>query len=179
MSRLGNRPLSIPAGVSVAVSDDEVNVKGPKGELLLPVHPEIKITVADDNITVSRKSEVRIARSMHGTSRQLLQNMIVGVTEGFKKELEIIGVGYNAKVQGSKLILSIGFCHPVEFDKPEGVEVVCPENTKIVISGTDKQAVGQFAANIRAVRKPEPYKGKGIRYKDEVVRRKQAKSFGS
>ena len=179
MSRLGKRPLAIPSGVTVDVSGDAVNIKGPKGELTLPVHPTIEVAVADDAVNVGRKSEERIARAMHGTSRQLIQNMILGVTQGFTKELEIVGVGYNAKVQGSKLVLSIGFCHPVDFDIPEGLKCECPENTRIVISGPDKQSVGQFAANIRAVRKPEPYKGKGIRYKDEVVRRKQAKSFGA
>ena len=179
MSRLGKKPLPIPSGVTVEINDDAVNVKGPKGELSLPVHPTIELSVADDAVNVGRKSEDRIARAMHGTSRQLLQNMILGVTQGFTKELEIVGVGYNAKVQGSKLTLAIGFCHPVDFDIPEGIKCECPENTRIVISGMDKQVVGQFAANIRAVRKPEPYKGKGIRYKDEVVRRKQAKSFGA
>ncbi len=179
MSRLGKRPLPIPSGVTVEVKGDAVNVKGPKGELSLPVHPTIEVGVAEEQVNVERKSDERIARAMHGTSRQLIQNMINGVSTGFSKELEIIGVGYNAKVQGSKLVLSIGYCHPVDFKIPEGINCECPENTRIVISGADKQAVGQFAANVRASRKPEPYKGKGIRYKDEVVRRKQAKSFGA
>ena len=139
MSRLGKRPLAIPSGVTVDVSGDAVNIKGPKGELTLPVHPTIEVAVADDAVNVGRKSEERIARAMHGTSRQLIQNMILGVTQGFTKELEIVGVGYNAKVQGSKLVLSIGFCHPVDFDIPEGIKCECPENTRIVISGPDKR----------------------------------------
>ncbi len=179
MSRLGKKPLSIPSGVTVAINGEAVDIKGPKGELSFPIHQTIEVSIADDTVSVGRKSEDRIARAMHGTSRQLIQNMIQGVTQGFTRELEIVGVGYNAKMQGTKLVLSIGFCHPVDFEVPQGVQCECPENTRIVISGPDKQAVGQFAANIRAVRKPEPYKGKGIRYKGEEVRRKQAKSFGA
>ena len=179
MSRLGRKPLSIPSGVTVAINSDAIDIKGPKGELSFPIHETIEVSHADDTISVGRKSEDRIARAMHGTTRQLIQNMILGVTQGFTKELQIVGVGYNAKMQGTKLVLSIGFCHPVDFEVPQGVQCECPENTRIVISGPDKQAVGQFAANIRAVRKPEPYKGKGIRYKGEEVRRKQAKSFGA
>ncbi|MGE4619851.1 MAG: 50S ribosomal protein L6 [Planctomycetota bacterium] len=179
MSRLGIQPVSIPSGVTVAVNGDTVNIKGPKGEISWDCHSSIGLSVEDDSVRVERRTQERIARSMHGTARQLVHNMIVGVTEGYVRTLEIVGVGYNAKIQGKKLVLSIGFCHPVDMVVPEGLECVCPEPTKIVINGVDKQKVGQFAAEIRAHRPPEPYKGKGIRYQDEVVRRKQAKSFGT
>ncbi len=179
MSRLGNQPIAVPSGVTVSVSGDEVTVKGPKGEISWGCHPTVAVAVEEDKVVFTRRNEERIARTMHGTARQLVNNMITGVTEGFSKTLEIVGVGYNAKVQGKKLVLSIGFCHPVEIALPDGVECVCPEPTKVVATGLDKQKVGQFAAVVRAVRPPEPYKGKGIRYSDEVVRRKQAKSFGA
>lgn len=179
MSRLGKKPVLIPSGVTVAVAGDQVNVKGPKGEISWDCHPSVGVAVVENQVTFTQRSDERIARTMHGTARQLVQNMVVGVTEGFSKTLDIVGVGYNAKVQGKKLVLSIGFCHPVEIQLPDGVECECPEPTRVVARGLDKQKVGQFAAVVRAVRPPEPYKGKGIRYSDEVVRRKQAKSFGS
>ncbi len=179
MSRLGKQPVKIPSGVAVEVSGDTVSVKGPKGEDTWNCHPAVQVSVEDDVVKFSRRTEEKIARSMHGTARQLVQNMIVGVTEGFSKTLDIIGVGYNAKMQGNKLVLSIGFCHPVAIDVPDGVNCECPEPTRVVARGVNKQVVGQFVAEVRAVRPPEPYKGKGIRYSDEVVRRKQAKSFGT
>ncbi|MEC9476593.1 MAG: 50S ribosomal protein L6 [Planctomycetota bacterium] len=179
MSRLGSQPVAIPSGVTVAVNGDTVNVKGPKGEISWDCHSSIEISVEDNSVHVGRRTQERIARSMHGTARQLVRNMVIGVTEGYSRALEIVGVGYNAKLQGKKLVLAIGFCHPVELQLPEGVECECPEATKVIVKGVDKQKVGQFAAEIRAIRPPEPYKGKGIRYKDEAVRRKQAKNFGA
>ncbi len=179
MSRIGNRPVVIPSGVTVAVAGDTVNVKGPKGEISWDCHSSIQISVEDDSVCVGRRTEERIARSMHGTARQLIQNMVVGVSEGFVRTLEIVGVGYNAKLQGKKLVLAIGFCHPVEMTLPEGVECECPDATKIVIKGVDKQKVGQFAAEVRSIRPPEPYKCKGIMYEGEYIRRKQAKSFSA
>jgi len=179
MSRLGSQPVVIPSGVTVAVNGDTVNVKGPKGEISWNCHSSIEISVEDNAVRVDRRTQERIALSMHGTARQLVHNMVVGVTEGYSRILDIVGVGYNAKLQGKKLVLAIGFCHPVEMTLPEGVECECPEATRIIVKGVDKQKVGQFAAEIRAVRPPEPYKGKGIRYRNEMVRRKQAKNFGA
>lgn len=179
MSRIGRKAVAIPSGVTVDVKGSEVSAKGPKGSISWTVHPAIEIAVEGSEVQVTRANEERIARQMHGTARQLIQNMVHGVTEGFTRALEIVGVGYNAKVQGKKVVLQIGFCHPVDMVIPEGLTVECPSNTRIVISGVDKQSVGQFAANIRRVRPPEPYKGKGIRYEGEQVRRKAAKASGA
>lgn len=181
MSRIGRLPISVPASVTFDVKGSDVSVKGPKGNLALTLRPEIGVEVDGGTITVSPKGNgaSRQARAFHGMTLALLNNMVLGVTEGFTKHLEIIGVGWNAKVQGQKLSLNIGFCHPVDFDVPADLKVECPAPTQIVITGPDKQAVGQLAARIRKVRPPEPYKGKGIRYKGEVVRRKAGKSFGS
>jgi large subunit ribosomal protein L6 len=179
MSRIGRRPIGIPAGVTVDVKGAEVHAKGPKGSISWEAHPSIAISVEGSEVQVTPKSQERIARSMHGTARQLIQNMVQGVNEGFSRTLEIVGVGYNAKLQGKSVVLQIGFCHPVDMPIPEGLNVECPTNTKIVITGVDKQSVGQYAANIRRVRPPEPYKGKGIRYEGEQVRRKAAKASGS
>jgi large subunit ribosomal protein L6 len=176
MSRVGRLPVAIPSGVKVEVKNGDVSVKGPKGSISWAGHPSVNISVEGSEVKVARASEERIARQMHGTARQLVHNMIQGVSEGFTRSLEIVGVGYNAKLQGKSLVLQIGFCHPVDMPVPEGLTVECPSNTKITITGVDKQSVGQFAANIRAVRPPEPYKGKGIRYEGEQVRRKAAKS---
>ena len=179
MSRVGRAPVAIPSGVTVEVKGSDVQVKGPKGNISWSHHPAVSVTVEGSEVKVEQANGERIARQMHGTARQLIHNMVHGVSQGFAKSLEIIGVGYNAKVQGKSLVLQIGFCHPVDMAIPEGLTVECPSNTKINISGVDKQAVGQFAANIRAVRPPEPYKGKGIRYENEQVRRKAAKAAGA
>ncbi len=179
MSRIGRKVVAIPAGVTVDVQGQAVSAKGPKGSISWDAHPAVSIAVEGSEVQVTANSTERIARSMHGTARQLIQNMVVGVNEGFSRSLEIIGVGYNAKVQGATVVLQIGFCHSVDLPIPEGLSVECPVNTKIVIKGVDKQSVGQFAANIRRVRPPEPYKGKGIRYEGEQVRRKAAKASGS
>lgn len=178
MSRLGKKPVPVPSGVTVQVSGRTVNVKGPKGDLALDHHQSIDVKVEGAEILVEPRGQDRLARAMHGTTRQLIKNMVVGVSSGFEKKLDIVGVGYNAKVQGKDLVLNIGFCHPVNLTIPAGLDVKCPNNTQISIAGSDKQSVGQFAANIRRVRPPEPYKGKGIKYIDEIIRRKQAKSFG-
>ena len=181
MSRIGKAPIPIPSGVTLSESAREVKVKGPKGELSLSLRPEVALEIGDKEATVSVSGAgaPREARAFHGMTRALLANMVSGVTQGFTKQLEIQGVGWNAKVQGKKLVLNIGFCHPVDFDFPAGINVECPNPTTIIVTGCDKQAVGQFAAEVRAVRPPEPYKGKGIRYDGEYVRRKAGKSFGS
>jgi large subunit ribosomal protein L6 len=181
MSRIGNQPITIPGGVSFDLKGRDVAVKGPKGDLALTLRPEIDVTVDDGTVNVQTNGHgsARHARAFHGLTRALLSNMVVGVSQGFSKHLEIIGVGWNAKVQGKQLVLNIGFCHPVEFEVPAGLTVECTSPTNITVTGADKQAVGQLCARVRKVRPPEPYKGKGIRYKGEVVRRKAGKSFGS
>ncbi len=177
MSRIGKKPIAIPSGVTVDLSGRTVTVKGPKGSLTWEHHSEVKVAVADSGITVDAASGSKLARSLHGTTRQLINNMVTGVTSGFERQLEIVGVGYNATVDGKKLVLQIGFCHPVEMPLPDGIEVETPKPIHITVRGIDKQKVGQFAAEIRRVRPPEPYKGKGIRYANEEVRRKAAKAF--
>jgi len=182
MSRIGTKPIEIPGGVTVGVgASREVSVKGPGGTLTITLRPEIGIDLEGKRAIVKLTGEgaPREARAFHGMTRALLQNMVTGVSKGFRKTLEIQGVGWNVQSQGKKVVLNIGFCHPVDVALLEGVKAECPNNTTIVISGTDKQAVGQVAADIRAVRPPEPYKGKGIRYRGEYVRRKAGKSFGS
>ncbi|HIG87857.1 MAG TPA: 50S ribosomal protein L6 [Planctomycetes bacterium] len=181
MSRVGKVPISIPSGVSVDLKATQVSVKGPKGNLSMPLRSEIKVSVEGETVqvSVSGVGSDRFARAMHGTTRALIANMFIGVTTGFEKKLDIIGVGWNAKTQGKNLTLNIGFCHPVEFTMPDGVEVETPGPNQIVLRGADRQAVGQMAAIIRKVRPPEPYKGKGIRYNGEYVRRKAGKSFGT
>ncbi len=176
MSRIGRAPVAVPAGVQVDMKGREIHVKGPKGEISWEVHPSISVAVEGSTIQVTPTTDERIARQMHGTARQLIHNMVMGVTAGFAKTLDIVGVGYNAKLQGKSLVLQIGFCHPVDMPIPEGLTVECPSNIRIIVSGVDKQLVGQFSANIRRVRPPEPYKGKGIRYDGEKVRRKAAKT---
>lgn len=174
-------PITVPGGVTFDVKGRAVSVKGPKGTLNLDLRPEVDLSVDGNTVTIEPNGQggARQGRAFHGLTRALLNNMVLGVSEGFKKHLEIIGVGWNARMQGNQLVLNIGFCHPVNFDLPEGLSAECPAPTQIVISGADKQAVGQLAARIRKVRPPEPYKGKGIRYKGEEVRRKSGKSFGS
>ena len=173
MSRIGNRILIVPAGVTVEEQDGMVVVKGPKGELKQPMLKGISMKVEGTEITLERENDN--VKAMHGTMNALIQNMIIGVTKGYEKGLEIIGVGYRFNVQGKKLVISAGYSHPVEMEIPEGITIESNSNTEITVKGIDKVLVGEFAANIRKVRKPEPYKGKGIRYKDEHVRRKEGK----
>jgi len=181
MSRIGRSPIPVPSGVSIEEKSRHVTVKGPKGTLQMDVRPEIDVSIEGGEVVVSPNGSgpPREARAFHGLTRALINNMVVGVSKGDTKNLEIQGVGWNATAQGQKLTLNIGFCHPVVFEAPQGLSVECPGPTKITITGADKQALGQFAAKVRAARPPEPYKGKGIRYEGEYVRRKAGKSFGS
>ena len=176
MSRIGKKPIAIPAGVTVEIDGHTVTVKGPKGELTRELNTNILVEVNENEVVFTRPNESKTNRSLHGTTRSIVNNMVIGVSEGFKKELELIGVGYRAQKQGEKLVLSVGLSHPVEFEGSEGVSFEVPANTKIIIEGFNKEKVGELAANIRAVRPPEPYKGKGIRYTDEIVRRKEGKT---
>jgi len=177
VSRIGRLPVEVPSGVEVDIKGSHVRVKGPKGELEHTFPPVIDITFEDGTITVTRKSDEKFHRSMHGTARSVINNMVVGVSEGFEKELEIQGVGYRAELEGKNLVINVGFSHPVTIEPPEGVTFeVDNRNREIKVTGHDKQAVGQIAAVIRRVRPPEPYKGKGIRYKGEYVRRKAGKA---
>jgi large subunit ribosomal protein L6 len=181
MSRIGKQPVPIPAGVTVDAKGRDVSVKGPRGTLTISVRPEIDVSVEGNEVqvVVNGHGAPREARAFHGLTRALVNNMVVGVSQGFQKRLEIVGVGWNITAHPKKVVLNIGFCHPVELDLPEGVSAECPNPTAITLTGADRQAVGQIAAQIRAVRPPEPYKGKGIRYQGEYVRRKAGKSFGS
>ncbi|NLY86631.1 MAG: 50S ribosomal protein L6 [Tissierellia bacterium] len=177
MSRIGLKPITIPSGVEVKINDNNlVEVKGPKGQLTQQLSPEMKITIEDGVLTVARPSDLKRHKSLHGLTRTLIQNMIVGVTEGYSKTLEIEGTGYRAAKQGKKLVLNLGYSHPIELEDPEGIEVEVPQPNRIIVKGIDKQKVGNYAANIRSFRKPEPYKGKGIRYAGEIVRRKVGKT---
>lgn len=177
MSRIGKLPVSVPAGVEVSINGNEVTVKGPKGELTRSFYSALTIEQAEDNsIVVSRPDDERESRAQHGLTRTLINNMVIGVSEGYSKTLELVGVGYRAAVKGDKLEMNLGFSHPVIVEKPEGINFECPDQAKIVVSGIDKQQVGQVAADIRKWRKPEPYKGKGIRYQGEHIRRKEGKT---
>lgn len=176
MSRVGKKPIVIPAGVTVTLNNNTATVKGPKGELTRTFHPDITISVEENQVTITRPSDMKEHRALHGTTRAVLANMVEGVSTGFTRGLELIGVGYRAQKQGTKLVLNVGYSHPVEIEAEEGLEIEVPANTKIVIKGTDKERVGALAANIRGVRPPEPYKGKGIRYEGETVRRKEGKT---
>ena len=176
MSRIGNKTITIPEGVTVTRNEDIVTVKGPKGELSRSFSPVITMNVEGNEINFSRPNDLKVNRALHGTMRANLNNMVVGVTVGFEKTLELVGVGYRAQIQGNKLVLNVGYSHPVEFVPEEGINVEVPANTKVVVRGMNKEKVGALAANIRATRPPEPYKGKGIRYSDEVVRRKEGKT---
>jgi large subunit ribosomal protein L6 len=177
MSRIGKQPIAIPSGVTVTVSDsNEVTVKGSKGTLTQKVNPNITVEQKDGQVVVTRPNDHRDNRSMHGLYRALIANMVHGVSEGFSKELQIVGTGYRAQAQGTKLTLNVGYSHPVEIMAPEGVTFETPSNTQIFVRGINNQVVGQVAADIRQVRKPEPYLGKGIRYADEHVRRKEGKA---
>lgn len=175
MSRIGNRKLIIPEGVNVTVEENKVTVKGPKGELCDTFNKDMLITVSDNAVMVKRPNDLKINKSLHGTTNALISNMIEGVSNGFKKELEIVGVGYRFQVSGNKIIVNAGFSHPVEVLVPSDLKVEQISTTEIAISGIDKQKVSEFAANIRKLRAPEPYKGKGIRYKGEHIRRKEGK----
>ncbi|MFO1442001.1 50S ribosomal protein L6 [Bacillus sp. Bva_UNVM-123] len=176
MSRIGNKPIEIPSGVTITNNSNTVTVKGPKGELTRSFNSDMIIQVEDNVLKVARPSESKEHRALHGTTRSLLFNMVQGVSAGFEKGLELIGVGYRAQKQGSKLVLNVGYSHPVEIEPEAGVEVEVPSNTKIIVKGISKERVGALAANIRDVRPPEPYKGKGIRYEGEYVRRKEGKT---
>ncbi len=176
MSRIGRKPVQIPKGVTVAVKDGIVSVKGPKGELKEKVHPDIKVDINNDQVVLSRSQEDTKYRALHGLWRALIQNMIIGVTEGYSKKLEIVGVGYRAEMKGSRLNLLLGYSHPILFAAPEGIKVEAPTQTSIIISGAHKQLVGLVAAKIRSLRPPEPYKGKGIKYEGEYIRRKAGKA---
>jgi large subunit ribosomal protein L6 len=176
MSRVGKKPIEIPAGVTVTNENNFVTVKGPKGELSRTFHQDIQINIEDNVITIARPSDAKEHRALHGTTRAVLSNMVEGVSKGFERSLDLIGVGYRAAKQGKKLVLNVGYSHPVEIEPEEGIEVEVPTNTKVIVKGTDKERVGALAANIRGVRPPEPYKGKGIRYEGEFVRRKEGKT---
>lgn len=177
MSRIGRMPIKVPAGIQVEIEDSQVRVRGPKGELTRLFHPDMIISLEEGQIVVRRPTDDRKHRSLHGLTRALLANMVQGASEGFRKELEIVGVGYRAEMQGGKLVLSVGYSHPVEIVPPEGITITVGRGAKeIAVEGVDKELVGQIAAQIRAVRKPEPYKGKGIRYLGEQLRRKAGKA---
>jgi len=175
MSRIGKRPVDLPSGVSASVSGQTVEVKGPKGALSFKATDDVTIDVADNVVNITPRGSSKRALQQWGMSRTMVQNLVTGVTDGFRKELEINGVGYRAQMQGKQLKLQLGYSHDVLFDVPDGVTVTAPTQTSIVVEGTDRQFVGQVAANIRAWRKPEPYKGKGIKYKDEYIFRKEGK----
>ena len=176
MSRIGKKPISIPAGVDVKLDGTVITVKGAKGTLTRNLHPNITVEIDGAVINVSRPNDEKLNRSLHGLTRTLISNMVIGVNETFKKELEVNGIGYRCEVKGQVLTLKIGYSHDVVMTAPEGVTVECPNPNKVVISGPDKQKVGQFAANVREKRPPEPYKGKGIKYADEHIRRKEGKA---
>jgi large subunit ribosomal protein L6 len=176
MSRIGKRPISIPQKVTVTIEGQQVAVKGPKGELSRTLPNEVVVEQEGETLLVKRRDESRAARQRHGLSRTLVANMVEGVSQGFQRRLEIQGVGYRAQVQGRNLVLNVGYSHPVQIEPPDGVQMAVENNTNVVVSGIDKEIVGNIAARIRAVRPPEPYKGKGIRYAGEFVRRKAGKA---
>lgn len=176
MSRIGRKPIVIPAGVEVKIDGNHVTVKGPKGTLDSTIHPLMKVEMKDGEVVVTRPNDEKEARSLHGLSRTLVANMVEGVSEGFKKELEIQGIGYRAAKQGKDLVMNLGYSHQVIMSEIDGITVDVPEPTKIIVNGIDKQKVGQFAAEVREKRPPEPYKGKGIRYLGEFVARKEGKA---
>ena len=176
MSRIGKREIELPAGVSVELASDAVVVKGPKGQLTRDLHPDMIIEIEDGNVIVKRPSESKYHKSLHGLTRALIANMVKGVKDGFDKALEISGVGYRAEKKGNKLVMNLGYSHQVEMVDPEGIETVCEGQNRVVVKGISKEAVGAHAANIRAKRLPEPYKGHGIKYADEHIRRKVGKT---
>lgn len=176
MSRVGLKPIEVPEKVEVKLDGNRISVKGPNGELSRILHAEIIVKIEDNTIFVERPSDHKKHRSLHGTTRSIVANMIEGVTKGYEKKLELVGVGYRAQKSGNKLILNVGYSHPVEITPEPGIEVEVPANTQVIVKGIDKERVGAIAANIRAVRSPEPYKGKGIRYAGERIRRKEGKT---
>ena len=176
MSRIGNKIVELPAGVTVEQNGNTATVKGPKGELTRTFSSDITINVDGNVVTFTRPNDEKEMKTIHGTTRANFNNMVIGVSEGFQKALELIGVGYRAQMQGTKLVLNVGYSHPVEIDAPAGITIEVPANTQVVVKGVSKEAVGELAANIRSVRAPEPYKGKGIRYVGEFVRRKEGKT---
>ncbi len=177
MSRIGNKPVVLPAGVEVTVdANNMVTVKGPKGQLQEQVSKLINVEVKDNEVLFTRDSDAREYRSQHGLARTLVHNMVVGVTDGYQKKLQLVGVGYKAEKKGNKLVMNLGYSHPVEMEDPEGIETEVPDATTVIVKGIDKAVIGNYAANIRAWRRPEPYKGKGIKYENEVIRRKEGKA---
>ena len=178
MSRIGRKPIELPAGVELKVEDHVVTVKGPKGTLTQKIHPLLNVEVNGSEVLVTRPNDEKEARSLHGMTRTLIHNMVIGVTEGFKKELEVNGVGYRVQKQGSNLVMNLGYSHQVIVSEIPGITIEAPGPNQIIISGADKQLVGQFAAEVREKRPPEPYKGKGIKYADEHIRRKEGKAGG-
>ncbi|MDO8638111.1 MAG: 50S ribosomal protein L6 [Candidatus Daviesbacteria bacterium] len=176
MSRIGNAPIQIPSGVTVNTEGQSVIVNGPLGQLKITIDPKIKVEVENQEVKLKRKDEGRVARSLHGLSRALIANMVIGVEKGWQKKLELVGVGFRASGGGEKLILNVGYSHPIEVIAPEGIKFNVEENTKITVSGIDKSLVGQVSAKVRSVRKPEPYKGKGIRYSGEYIKKKAGKA---
>ena len=176
MSRIGNKIVVLPAGVEVKQAGNDITVKGPKGELTRTFSSDISMNIEGNEVSFARPNDSKEMKTIHGTTRANFNNMVVGVSEGFQKALELIGVGYRAQLQGKKLVLSVGYSHPVEIEAPAGIEIEVPSNTSVIIKGIDKEVVGELAANIRGVRPPEPYKGKGIRYVGEFVRRKEGKT---
>ncbi|EPY14557.1 MULTISPECIES: 50S ribosomal protein L6 [Paenibacillus] len=176
MSRIGRKPIEVPGGVTVTLENHVITVKGPKGTLTRELHKDMKVSVEENVISVERPSENKLHRSLHGTTRSVINNMVSGVTDGFSKTLELVGVGYRANKSGDKLVLNVGYSHPVEITPEAGIEFEVPAQTKIIVKGIDKERVGAYAANIRAVREPEPYKGKGIKYEGERIIRKEGKA---
>lgn len=176
MSRIGRKPITVPSGVDITLNNNVITVKGPKGTLTREIHKDMKVTVEDNQILVERPSDNKLHRSLHGTTRSVVNNMVGGVTEGYSKTLELVGVGYRASKSGEKLVLNVGYSHPVEITPEAGIEFEVPSNTKIIVKGINKERVGEYAANVRAVRAPEPYKGKGIKYEGERIIRKEGKA---
>lgn len=179
MSRIGKKPVEIPKGVTINLDGNNIKVKGPKGELNRTIHPSINAEIVEGELLVTRPNDLKESRALHGLTRALIQNMVVGVTESYKKSLEIVGVGYKAELKGKNLLLNIGYSHPIYFLPPEEIKLEVPNPTQIIISGNDKELVGLVAAKIRSFRKPEPYKGKGIKYSDEHIIRKAGKTAGA
>ncbi|GAA0137968.1 50S ribosomal protein L6 [Paenibacillus sp. YSY-4.3] len=176
MSRIGRKPITVPSGVDITLDNNVITVKGPKGSLTRELHKDMKVTVENNEITVERPSDHKTHRSLHGTTRSVVSNMVSGVTEGFTRNLELVGVGYRASKSGEKLVLNVGYSHPVEITPEPGITFEVPANTKIIVSGINKERVGEYAAKIRSVREPEPYKGKGIKYEGERIIRKEGKA---
>jgi large subunit ribosomal protein L6 len=176
MSRIGRKPIQVPSGVNVNLDNQVITVKGPKGTLKRQIHKDMQVTIEGDVIHIARPSDEKLHRSLHGTTRSIVANMVTGVTEGYSKNLELVGVGYRASKSGNKLVLNVGYSHPVEFVPEEGIEFEVPAQNRITVKGIDKELVGAVAAKIRAVREPEPYKGKGIKYENERILRKEGKA---